>query len=225
VSNASARRTAAGSGAVARRVGVNGESVDRSIVKAAFLAAAAALLGAVLALDMVRTGRDAKALQADSAVALHGPAAVGEDVRTSFGVIAVESVTRSAGPTAKALAGATHGIQSLVPPDKVQVMTTVTLTNLRTTALAYSPAQFRLYATRGRRPAPGDRPIAVMRSSVGPGRLQPNASIDATLAYIAPRNGSKLWASFSDPGARAPILIDLGRTDRTPPRALAHAHH
>ena len=110
-------------------------------------------------------------------------------------------MTKSAGPTAKALAGVTHGIQSLVPPDKVQVLTTVTITNTTRSVIRYTPAQFLLYATRGAKPGPGDRPIHLARASVPPGALQPNASIDVTLTYMAPRNGSRLWVSFRDRAA------------------------
>jgi hypothetical protein len=46
--------------------------------------------------------------------------------------------------------------------------------------------------------------------------------------YVAPRNGAKLWMTFEDPAAERPILVDLGRTGRTPPGALdayrAHTH-
>jgi len=42
-----------------------------------------------------------------------------QDGPTSFGVVAVEGVTQTAGPTAKALAGMTHGVGNLVPPDKI----------------------------------------------------------------------------------------------------------
>ena len=196
-------------------------------VAMAAAAVALAVAGGMLALGMVRTGRDAQALQRDASLALRGPAAIGEDVPTSFGVVAVESMTKSPGPTAKALAGVTHGIQNLVPPNKIQVLTTVTITNTTGSVIPYTPAQFLLYATRGKKPGPGDRPIHLTRASVPPGALQPSASIDATLTYVAPRNGSRLWVSFRDRGSSRPVLIDLGRTDRTPSGALDqyHAHH
>jgi hypothetical protein len=198
-----------------------------TVAVAAVAAIVLAAAGGLLALGMVRTGRDAVALQRDAAVALRGAAAIGQDVPTSFGVVAVESMTKSAGPTAKALAGITHGIQSLVPPDKVQVLTTVTITNTTRSVIPYTPAQFLLYATRGAKPGPEDRPIRLTRASVPPGTLQPSASIDATLAFVAPRNGSRLWVAFRDRGSSRSVLIDLGRTDRTPAGALDqyHAHH
>lgn len=177
---------------------------------------ALAVAGGMLALGMVRTGRDAQALQRDASLALHGPAAIGQDVRTSFGVVAVESMSKSAGPTAKALAGVTHGIQNLVRPDRIQIDATVTLTNTTGRAVRYTPTQFSLYATRAGKPGSDARPIHLSRASVPPGTLQPQASVDATLTYVAPRDGSKLWIAFREPDTSAPALFDLGRIDRTP---------
>src|SRR4051794_18377359 len=167
---------------------------------ATFLAAIAATLAVLLAAGgiavdrgMFRLGRDTAALQRDSALALKGPAGLAQDVPTSFGVVAVESITKSAGPTAKALAGVTHGIQSLVPPNKVGIEAAVTMTNLKAQPQPYSPDQFRLFATKSGRPGSGDKPIRPSRASVQPGTLQPDASVDATLTFTAPRNGAKLW--------------------------------
>jgi hypothetical protein len=175
-----------------------------------------AAVGAYFAAGMVADGHRAATLRADSSLAPRTPAAIAQDVRTSFGVVAVEGVTRSAGPTARALAGVTHGIQSLVAPDKIQVNAAVTLTNLGPGLARYSPTQFELLATRGRKPSAGDRPVRVARASVAPGTLQPSASVDATLTYVVPRKGSKLWLAFRDRGNPTPILFDLGRLDRTP---------
>src|SRR4051812_14789428 len=60
------------------------------VVTVAIAAAGVALAvtGGMLALGMVRTGNDAQALQRDASVAPRGPAAIGQDVRTSFGVVA-----------------------------------------------------------------------------------------------------------------------------------------
>jgi hypothetical protein len=193
---------------------------------AATLAVVLAAVGAYLASGMFADGRHAAALQRDASVAIDRPAAIAQDVPTSFGVVAVESVTQNAGPTAKALAGMTHGVGNLVPPNKIQVDATVTLTNLRGKLAHYSPQQFRLHATRAGKPARGDRSFRLARATVPPGTLQPNASIDATLTFVVPRDGKKLWMTFNDPARGPPVLFDLGRTDRTPPGALNqyHAH-
>jgi hypothetical protein len=201
-------------------------ALNRAAVVVVAIALAIGVVGAVLALGMVRLGQETSALQQDASLATRGTAGIAQDVPTSFGVVAVESVTRSAGPTAKALAGVTHGIQNLVPPNKVGIDATVVMTNLRETPVKYTPRQFQLYATRGGEPGPGDRPIPLSRASIQPGTLQPDASVEATLRYVAPRNGAKLWMTFTDPARESRIVVDLGRTGRTPPGALAqyHAH-
>jgi len=192
----------------------------------AALAVALAAGGVYRAAGMFADGRRAAALERDASLAPERPAAIAQDVPTSFGVVAVESVTQNAGPTAKALAGMTHGVGNLVPPNKIQVDATVTLTNLRDAAVHYTPQQFKLHATRGERPGRGSRSLRLSRATVPPGTLQPQASIDATLTYVVPRDGRKLWLSFNDPARAPPVLFDLGRTDRTPPGALDryHAH-
>jgi hypothetical protein len=189
-------------------------------------AIAVAALGAYLAAGMVADGRREAALRADSSLAPRSPAAIGQDVRTSFGVAAVEGITKMSGPTAKKLAGVTHGIQSLVPPNKLQVNATVTITNLLAKPLHYSPAQFTMHATRGGKFSRGARTFRLVRASVAPGTLQPDASIEATLNFVAPRDGSRLWMTFDDPAGGPPVVFDLGRTDRTPAGALQdyHAH-
>jgi hypothetical protein len=133
-------------------------------VAAATLAVLLAAGGVVVDRGMFRLGHDTAALPRDSALAPGRIAGLAEDVPTSFGVVAVESFTKTAGPTAKALAGVTHGIQSLVPPDKVGVQASVTVTNLQARPQPYAPDQFRLYATKGGEPGSGDKPIPLGRS-------------------------------------------------------------
>jgi hypothetical protein len=147
-----------------------------------------------------------------------GPFGTAQDIPASFGVVAVEHVEKINGLGAKALAGATHGISGYVAPDKVQVQASVTLTNLLDHPVAYDPRQFRLLVGTKR------TPIDEVRSNLRPGTLQPDASIDAQLQFVAPRNGSKLWIQFSDPGRSKPILIDLGRTGTTPSGAFDGFH-
>jgi hypothetical protein len=106
-----------------------------------------------------------------------------------------------------------------VPPNKVQVQASVTLTNLLADrSQAYSPTQFRLLVGRAR------KPVGDVRASFRPGRLQPGASISGQLKYIAPRTGSKLWIEFTDPRRPKPVLIDLGRTGKTPDSAFDGFH-
>jgi hypothetical protein len=150
---------------------------------------------------------------------LKGPFGVSQDIPTSFGAVAIDNVEKVNGLTAKALAGVTHGISNYVPPNKTQVQASVTLTNLLgTETVDYSPTQFRLLVGRKR------KPVKDVRASFRPGTLQPNASISGQVKFIAPRTGSQLWIEFTDPKRPEPVLIDLGKTGRTPEGAFDGFH-
>jgi hypothetical protein len=151
--------------------------------------------------------------------ALKGPFGTSQDIPTSFGAVAVDNVEKVNGLTAKSLAGVTHGISNYVPPNKVQVQATVTLTNLlNEQPVGYSPTQFRLLVGEQR------KPVKDVRASFRPGTLQPNASISGQVKFIAPRTGSRLWIEFTDPKRAKPFLIDLGRTGKTPDDAFDGFH-
>ena len=184
-----------------------------------YIAAAVAL---VLVGGYLTAGVISRGAPKDPAIALpKGPFGTAQDIPASFGVIAIEHVDKLDGLGAKDLAGVTHGISGFVAPDKVQIQASVTMTNLLDHPIAYDPRQFRLLV--------GDKktPINEVQSNLRPGTLQPDASIDSQLKFVAPRNGSKLWIEFSDPGRAKPILIDLGRTGKTPAGAFDgfHAGH
>lgn len=182
------------------------------------LATLLACLGGLLALSSL-TGGDGETPASPAPVARRGGWSIGDVVPTSFGVVSADHVEKTAGPTAKALSGVTHGISSLVTPDKTQVQVTVTVTNLRRTrTLAYSPLQFRLSSGRAR----GVRPAG---GTIRPGVLQPGASIQGRIAFVVPRDGRQLTLRFRDPSRETPILIDLGRTTRAAPGATAGHYH
>jgi hypothetical protein len=150
---------------------------------------------------------------------LKGPFGTSQDIPTSFGAVAIDNVEKVNGLTAKSLAGVTHGIANYVPPNKVQVQASVTLTNLlNEQPVAYSPTQFRLLIGKNR------KPVKDVRASFRPGTLQPNASISGQVKFIAPRTGSQLWIEFTDPKRAKPLLIDLGRTGKTPDNAFDGFH-
>jgi hypothetical protein len=150
---------------------------------------------------------------------LKGPFGVSQDIPTSFGAVAIDNVEKVNGLTAKALSGVTHGISNYVPPNKVQVQASVTLTNLlEAKSQAYSPTQFRLLVGKDK------KQVKEVRASFRPGRLQPGANISGQIKFIAPRNGSKLWIEFTDPKRSEPVLIDLGKTGRTPDGAFDGFH-
>jgi hypothetical protein len=176
-----------------------------------------AVAGALIASNMIATGAPA----APAPKLLPGPFGTAQDIPTSFGVVAVEHAEKINGTTAKDLGGNTHGIAGFVPPNKVQVEASVTLTNLLDKPVAYDPRQFRLLVGANR------KPVTSVKSDMQPGTLQPDAAIDGRLKFVAPRSGSKLWIEFTDPGRAKPVLIDLGRTGKTPANAFDgfNKHH
>lgn len=146
-----------------------------------------------------------------------GSYGIASDVRTSFGSVVVGTAQSLPGLTRKSLAGANHGIGGYVPPDKVQVQVTVELTNRLRTPIPYSPDQFTLISGSA-------KPIAVTGSSIQPATLLPDAGVEATLIFVAPRKGQKLKLAFQDRGRSTPFLIDLGRVDTAPKGSDAHSH-
>jgi hypothetical protein len=188
----------------------------RTALLVSYIAAAATLVlvGGVLTFGLISRGAPA-----DPVIALPpGPFGTAQDIPASFGVVAVEHVEKINGLGAKALAGVTHGISGFVAPNKVQVQASVTLTNLLDHPISYDPRQFRLVVGKNK------KPLDEVQSNLRPGTLQPDASIDSQLKFVAPRDGSKLWIEFSDPGRAKPILIDLGRTGKTPAGAFDGFH-
>jgi hypothetical protein len=149
---------------------------------------------------------------------LKGPFGVSQKIPTSFGAVAIDDVEKINGLTARQLSGVTHGISNYVPPNKVQVQASVTLTNLLGRTVDYTPTQFRLLVGAKR------KPVDDVRASFTPGTLQPSASISGQLRFIAPRTGSKLAIQYTDPKLGKPILVDLGRTGRTPANAFDGYH-
>lgn len=179
-----------------------------------------ALLGAYLGGRLVFGDASAPAAHthaASSSSATDGSYGIASDVRTSFGSIVVGTAQSLPGLTRKSLAGANHGIGGYVPPDKVQVQVTVELTNRLRTPIPYSPGQFTLISGSA-------KPIAVTGSSIKPATLLPDAGVEATLIFVAPRKGQKLKLAFQDHGRSTPFLIDLGRVDTAPKGSDAHSH-
>lgn len=179
-----------------------------------------AIAGVVLAVGIIGAGEPAPASARDELpFSPEGPFGTSQDIPTSFGVVAVPYVDKAAGATDKELGGRVHGISSHVPANKVKVQVAVTFTNLLDRELAYSPTQFRLLVGRDR------KPVKSVKSSIDPGTLQPTASIDANLSFVAPRTGSQLMLEFRDPGSAKPIIIDLGKTGKTPESAFDKFRH
>ncbi len=179
-----------------------------------------ALLGAYLGGRLVFGGSSSSGAHthvASSTPGADGSYGIASDVRTSFGSVVVGTAQSLPGLTRQALAGANHGIGGYVPPDKVQVQVTVEITNRLRTPIPYSPSQFTLVSGSA-------KPIAVTGSSIKPATLLPDAAVEATLIFVAPRKGQKLKLAFQDRGRSTPFLIDLGRVDTAPKGTDAHSH-
>jgi hypothetical protein len=183
-----------------------------------FIGVQVALLGAYVGSKALRGG---DAQHAHTGAVVTGQASTGygiaSDVRTSFGSIVVGSARTLAGLGAKPLGGVNHGIAGYVGPESAQVQVTVDITNRTRVQIPYSPDQFTLISGK-------DAPIKVTRASIKPAMLLPDAAVEATLIFVAPRKGQKLQIAFQDSGRDTPFLVDLGRVDTAPKGTDDHPH-
>jgi hypothetical protein len=158
--------------------------------------------GGLLGVRLLQTGAQTHAHTA------HGPVGLASPVRTSFGQFQVESIEQIRGLTPKALAGVTHGIQSLVQADHMQVQLVLALQNEGGRPVAYDPAKFRLRVLRGTK-SPAFESVT---TSVRAGVLTPKSVMEATIGFVIPRfnpKGTRLSLEYLDQGAR-PLTLDLG---------------
>ncbi len=176
-----------------------------------------ALLGAYLGTRELRNDGSGHAHSGGAQTAAAGPYGIASDVRTSFGSIVVGTAQSLPGISRKALAGANHGIGGYVAPNQVQVQVTVDISNRTRAPIPYSPSQFTLISGKA-------APIKVTGSSIKPATLLPDAAVEATLIFVAPRNGQKLQLAFHDRGRVTPFLVDLGRVDTAPKGTDDHTH-
>jgi hypothetical protein len=173
------------------------------------------LVGAVVLLTAAGTflaigalsGRSAEPIRAFPAPAdaqLKSSYAVGEDVPTSFGALAVQHAERIDGLTSRDLAGMTHGVNGLVREKLMRLQASVTVTNLLDRPLRYTPQSFTLRTSRN------GAPVKLTGASVKPGILEPDASIDLRIDYTAPKSAKRFWLDFDDPGRAQPQTVRLG---------------
>ena len=82
----------------------------------------------------------------------------------------------------------THGIQSLVKADQMQVQMVIALHNARSQTVAYDPAQFvlRLVRRTGRATS-----YDTVSTSVRAGQLESRSSMETTLGFVIPRFNPK----------------------------------
>jgi hypothetical protein len=201
-----------------------GPSLQLAVAVGGFIAAVAcaAVVGVVLAASLLTGSPNADAHGAHAAT---GPFGVAEDVATSFGYVAVEHAETVKGLTAKDLAGAVHGIGSHVAGDKALVTASITLRNGPVRPTDYALGQFQLRATTKQGAV---KRYPVSHATVADGTLQPDAALDARLAFVVPRENATLAVEFDDPATKAPVVIELDNRTRklsaAAKRALGHAH-
>lgn len=127
---------------------------------------------------------------------------IGEDVATSFGVVAVEHATAISGLDDTQITGA-HGVPGLVQAGSIDVQVAAVITNLSNTVLVYQPTQFELVDNSG-------ASVAMSRAAELPGELQPFAAIDILVDFVTTTEVRPFEVRFIDPATKAPILIGLG---------------
>ncbi len=175
---------------------------DRRWVGIAMVVALAVscLAGGVLAVDMMRGNNPLVSSRPGSA----GPVThvIGEDVATSFGVVAVEHATAISGLNDAQITGA-HGVPGLVDAGSINVQVSAVITNLSGDVLLYEPTQFELLDNTG-------VVVPISRAAKLPGELQPYAAIDVLVDFVTTAEARPFTVRFVDPATNETILIDLG---------------
>lgn len=127
---------------------------------------------------------------------------IGDDVDTSFGVIAVEHAQAISGLSETDITGA-HAVPGLVPAGAIEVQVGAVITNLSDRVLAYSAEQFELIDGAG-------NIVPLTKAPTLPGELQPDAAIDVLLDFVTTTDARPFTVRFIDPSTRAELLIELG---------------
>jgi hypothetical protein len=161
--------------------------------------AVACLAGAVLAVDMLRGNNPLVASNTSSGPALH---TIGEDVATSFGVVAVEHAVAISGLNDSQITGA-HGVPGLVEAGSIDVQVAAVITNLSNNVLTYQPTQFELVDNSG-------ASVPISRAAQLPGELQPFAAIDVLIDFVTTADARPFTVRFVDPATNEALLIGLG---------------
>ena len=145
----------------------------------------------------------------------HG-AAIGEPIDTSFGSVTFERVATIGGLTPQELGGVTHGIQGLVLTGQAQVEVSVYVANRGDHRIAVVPDQFTLTV------AGSADPVPMVGATIKPLRLEPGATVEATLTYVVPQSGAAMSVAYADPGGGV-IAVEAGQLDLVSPDP-GHAH-
>jgi hypothetical protein len=176
--------------------------LGRRWVRGAALSAlvASCLAGSVLAVDMLG-GNNPLVRTASGST---GPVVhvIGEDVATSFGVVAVEHASAISGLNDSQITGA-HGVPGLVEAGSINVQVAAVITNLSDDVLTYEPTQFELIDNTG-------AAVAISRAAELHGELQPFAAIDVLIDFVTTAEARPFKVRFIDPATNETVLISLG---------------
>jgi hypothetical protein len=176
--------------------------IGRRWVRAASVSALAVscLAGGVLAVEMLGGNNPLVTTSASPA----GPTVhvIGEDVKTAFGVVAVEHAVAISGLDDTQITGA-HGVPGLVEAGSIDVQVAAVITNLSKNVLTYQPTQFELIDKTG-------TAVPISRVAELPGELQPFAAIDVLIDYVSTADARPFSVRFTDPATNGTVLISLG---------------
>ena len=214
------------SGPLVPRAGSSRAARRARLPLALFLAAVILLAaaGAYLALGVL-SGGDDEGTGIPEVQLSSGPFGTSQEIPVSFGAFVVQNVDKTPGVKPSDVQGQTHNVQSLIGPDEQAVHATIGLTNLVAEPIEFSPGQFRLVVGDGDEPGSDDKRLPPVGGTVNSGSLQPDAGITGRVTFVAPRDGSRLWLEFKDPKQAKPVVVDLGRTGRTPEDAFDGFQH
>lgn len=127
--------------------------------------------------------------------------AIGDDVRTSFGVVAVEHAVALSGLTDRDIPAA-HGVPGIVNAGTLDIQVSAVISNQTNGVLNYRPEQFHLLDAKGRE-------VVLTRVPVLPNELQPHAAVDLLLDFATTAPARPFTIRFDDKTG-ADRLISLG---------------
>jgi hypothetical protein len=128
--------------------------------------------------------------------------AVGDDVTTSFGVVAVEHATAISGLQQDEISGG-HAAANLVEPGSIEVRVGATITNLSSNVLPFAVGQFELLDRDG-------NVVPLSRVPQLPSELQPSASLEMVLGFVTTTQARPFTVRFADPFSDTTRAIGLG---------------
>ena len=164
------------------------------------------LLSAVAVLSVVGAGTAVHGVVESRRLAHASASVSGEPLtRVSWGTVQVHQSEVVEGLSSAALGGMSHGVQNLVSEGKAQIAVTVTLHNTSGHAVPYDATAFRLRTGRG---TPSGAATAPVGTSLSAGRLLDGGTVEGTVSFVTPADGSQLWLQLAD--TPRPVLVPLG---------------